>query len=242
MSISPEPKTKARTVLPELDDERIQQALAGDSRAFSDLYSTYSIRVRLAVASRLCNIPGIDTVIDDVVSQVWETLVARDLKLLCYYDPKRSPFGFFIRMLAAQSAGTLAEKVSRRLGREILTPYEELLSAAVSEDDLERGVIDRNFLARLSQKVEAELDDDEFILYQRTYLQGMPVREVGKELGGNMSAVYKRHRRLLQKLKRLAEELLAETSGCSAGADDVLLSLFLAYLSLHGTAWISSSS
>lgn len=188
---------------PELSHEQVAAALAGDREAFGAVYLHYESAVRLAVIAAIRHRPALESEKDDLVNEVWERLLAEGCRRLRGYDPKRGPFGYYLRMCAFAIARNLAA-----LRRYQTAPegFDETIDVPSEQSGLEARVVSRDQLEMLSRRVEAHLDTIDASLFQGVFVEGRPIREIGESLGLGEDAAYRRAHRLKAKIQRLAED------------------------------------
>lgn len=198
----PEPKAKD---LPLAD---IEAALDGDAAAFRRFYLHYDPTVRWAVGLRVYRWRELVPLYEDVVQEVWASLVRRDCKVLRYYTQGRDvPFSRFLAFVATRLGWRLAKKHLRH-------PDVELVEVPDVPEDEELGLVARmlseDFLAQLLARARECLDDTDFALLQGYYVDGESLREIAQRLGINENTAYQRHGRLRKKLVNQLEVLLGQ--------------------------------
>ncbi len=186
---------------PELEPATIQRALDGDRSAFETLYRHYRGVVRGAVAARLRMWPRLPVALEDVLSEVWIQMLANDRKLLRYYDPKRGPFGYFLRVVAATRTSSV---LRRHSSRDQLPPPEE------QDEQLERVMMQRDFIEALWSRVQPLIKDVDRELFVRVIVMGAETKEVAPALGLTQNAAYQRIARLRTRLGQAATQLLTD--------------------------------
>lgn len=187
----------------ELDPKTLQRALDGNRAAFEALYRHYAGIVRGAVAARLRAWPRLDLQLEDVLNEVWVQMLADDRRVLRLYDPRRGPFGYFIKLVAASRASSL---VRRRTRHEPLP----LSAAPEGEARIERALLQRDFIESLWALVRPRLKEVDEELFMRVMVGGEETKDVAPELGLKQDAAYQRIARLRARLVRLATELLQD--------------------------------
>lgn len=217
-----EPKAKD---LPAAD---IEAALAGEVAAFRRFYLHYDPTVRWAVGVRVYRWPGLVPIYEDIVQEVWASLVRRNCKVLRYYKQGRDvPFSRFLAFVSTRLGWRLAKKHLRHLTVELVEMPD------VPEDE-ELGFMARmlseDFLAQLLARARERLDDTDFALLEGYYVEGEAIREIAQRLGINENTAYQRHRRLMKKLADLLEELLGQRPRSAA----VLVATLAVMMSLFG--------
>lgn len=216
----PEPKAKD---LPLAD---IEAALDGDAAAFRRFYLHYDPTVRWAVGLRVYRWRELVPLYEDVVQEVWASLVRRDCKVLRYYKQGRDvPFSRFLAFVATRLGWRLAKKHLRH-------PDVELVEVPDVPEDEELGLVARmlseDFLAQLLVRARERLDATDFALLEGYYVEGEAFRDIAQRLGINENTAYQRHRRLRKKLADLLEELLGPRPRSAAE----LVAMLVATLSL----------
>lgn len=217
-----EPKAKD---LPVAD---IEAALAGEVAAFRRFYLHYDPTVRWAVGVRVYRWPGLVPIYEDIVQEVWASLVRRDCKVLRYYENGRDvPFSRFLAFVSTRLGWRLAKKHLRHHAVELVEMPD------VPEDE-ELGFMARmlseDFLTQLLARARARLDDTDFALLEGYYVEGEAIREIAQRLGINENTAYQRHRRLIKKLTDLLEELLGQRPRSAAE----LVATLVVMMSLFG--------
>jgi RNA polymerase sigma factor (sigma-70 family) len=215
------PSTRA---YPELPPERVALALAGDRGAFADVYATYDPVVRTAVVAAIRHRPELEPELEDLVAEVWERFLDKACWRLRKYDPRRGPFGWFLRMRAFSMARQLA---GRRIHRTTIVAIDDPFVWLFAKDDPETEVLARDELERLWVAIQLRLDDIDLAFFQGVFVEGRLVREVGAELGLSQVAAYRRRNRLEPKLERIVAEVLghADRRGRSTALVMLLVSM-----------------
>jgi RNA polymerase sigma factor (sigma-70 family) len=201
----------------DLPREAIDAALDGDSTAFRRFYHHYDPVVRWAVGLRVYRWPELVPLRDDIVQEVWVRLLRDRCKVLRYHDPARGKsFGRFLAFVAT------------RLGWRIGSPH---LSAAgvehveapegQDEGDLLMKMLRQDLLERLLERAKPSEQDVELLVGH--YFRGETIRQIAERLSINENTAYQRHGRLLERLAKLAEELLEERVGSKADLMAVLI-------------------
>jgi RNA polymerase sigma factor (sigma-70 family) len=215
---------------PELSEERIARALAGDRAAVAELYETYDPAVRSAVVAAIRHRPALEPELEDFVSEIWTRFVADGCWRLRSYDPKRGTFGYYVRMRAFATARALAGK---RAHREPTVALTDPLVSLFGDDGLEGRMISRDTLAQLWAALQERLGAEDLLLFQGVFVEGRFVREVAEELGMTESVAFRRTHRLKQKLERIAAEVMG-TRAVEAGGGGSGVVLLLASLLAQG--------
>lgn len=194
----------------ELDADTIHQAIWGEApgsgRAFARLYAHYEKPVRYGVA-RAAHRRGYTHQVDEIRQEVWVRLLDRDRKMLRYYDPERGPLGPFLARMAYQQALQIIDPRSRR--DDITTP---LRYEAIDRGDsrLVAEIVQSDLYRRLLVRAQAELEELDLLIVREVHLGQRRFRDVALEHGVRPERLYKRNERLLKRLARWGEELLAD--------------------------------
>lgn len=195
----------------DLPREEIAAALAGDTAAFHRFFHHYDPTVRWAVGLRVYRWPALVPVFEDIVQEVWLSLIRRDCKLLRYYEHDREvSFSRFLAFITTRLGWRLAKRYLRHAERELADLSEEPEKEGV---DLMMRLVRHDFLEKLLELARERLDEIDLALLEGYYFQGEPIQQIAKRLGIAEDTAYQRHRRLRQKLAALADELLGEDSG-----------------------------
>lgn len=199
-------REKPRTWV-ELDPRTIEQALEGERTAVAKLYRHYAGVVRGAVAARVRMWgPSMTCQLEDVLSEVWLQILANDRRALRCYDPKRGELGYYLRLLAASRAATVLRSRGRQ--QALLAPV-----APESTEEIERALLQRDFLEVLWAKARPLIKDVDEQLFVRVMVMGREAKEVAAELELGPDAAYQRLTRLRAKLLQLAAQILADEHG-----------------------------
>jgi DNA-directed RNA polymerase specialized sigma24 family protein len=154
---------------------------------------------------------------DDIVQEVWVRLLRDRCKALRYYDETRGKsFGRFVAFVATQ--------LGWRVGsRHLLPPGTERVEASEAEDDgdLLMKMLRHDLLDRLVERAKLKENDVELLVGH--YFRGETIRQVAERLSINENTAYQRHGRLLERLAKLATELLEERAGSRAELVAVLV-------------------
>lgn len=212
----------------ELDARTIQRALDGERAAFATLYRHYAGVVRGAVAARVRAWPSMTSQLEDVLSEVWVQILANDRRALRGYDPARGELGYYLRMLAASRASTVLRSRARQ--QALLAPV-----AAESTEEIERALLQRDFLEALWAEARPLIKDVDEALFMRVMVMGREAKDVAPELGLHQDAAYQRLSRLRSKLVQLAARMLEDERGGRAQAQ-AAISRVLALLLLPAPA------
>lgn len=218
---------------PELDWALIQKALDGDRRAFRQFYDCYEPRLRFAVGARLrYRWPDSVAAFEDIVQSVWRYLKENDWRRLRRYNPHRGvPFGFFLTMIGAALASTLAYR-EQRLVRGDAIAFE------ITEQELNRLVdvlVARDRLRQLDEFLR-ELKPKNHELFVLFYIKGQKLKDIAARWGWHDNRIYTRKKRLDDKLRDLWGSLMAMDDDPS-GPMSVIAALALVALTLGGWGW-----
>jgi len=205
---------------PELRQERIARALAGDRDAIAELYATYDPAVRSAVVAAIRHRPALEPELEDFVSEIWARFVADGCWRLRSYDPERGTFGYYLRMRAFATARALAGKREHRASTVALT---DPLVSLLGDDGLEGRMLSRDALVRLWVVLRERLDEADLALFEGVFVEGRLIREVAKELGLSESVAYRRSHRLKQKIESIATEVMGAVTPDRGGPALVVL-------------------
>lgn len=190
---------------PELTPQRIADALAGDRAAIAELYRCYGLRVRASVATAIRFRPELASYLDDIVSEVWVRVLADGCRPLRTYDAGRGPFGYYLRMRTWAMARMVAGQILRRAR---LVELDDPFVSLFAEDGLEGRLLGRDELERLYQAVRERLDAVDLAIFERVYVEGRQIDEVGQALGLRKDAAYRRSHRLRAKIQKIADEVM----------------------------------
>jgi RNA polymerase sigma factor (sigma-70 family) len=209
---------------PELPLDRIAAALRGDGAAFAELYRCYGPRVRATVAAAIRFRADLVPYHDDIEGEVWARFLADGRRQLQSFDASRGAFGYYLRMRTWAMARMLAAQYLRRAR---LVELDDPFVALFGEDGLEGQLLGRDVLERLYEAVKARLDEVDLTLFERVYVEGRKIEEVGRALGLSKDAAYRRSHRLRKKIQRIADELAK-----SPGVGPVPLTALVAFVAL----------
>lgn len=216
-----------RPTYAELPPERIAAALAGDRVAFGELYRCYGGRVRASVAAAIRFRAELFPHFDDILGEVWARFLANGCKLLLSYDAERGAFGYYLRMRTWAMARMLA---AQHLRRNKLVQLDDPFVSLFGEDGLEGRVLGRDTLAQIYAAVQDRLDAVDLAIFERVYVEGRRIEDVGVDLGLRKDAAYRRSHRLRAKIQRIADELAATPSPRSQGP--VMLVMLVAFVAV----------
>jgi RNA polymerase sigma factor (sigma-70 family) len=188
----------------DLPPDVILRALDGDAAAFRRLYLRYDSTARWAVGLRVYRWPQLVPHFEDIMQEVWCELIRRKGRRLRYHDAARgAPFWRYLACIASRLGWQLAQ---RRLGR----PEREAVDVPDGTESFVARLTNAQLLDRLAELVRARLDEKDRRIFHEHYVVGDTLKDIGARLDMNENATYKRHERLLDKLRALAEELLGE--------------------------------
>ncbi|MEM7159607.1 MAG: sigma-70 family RNA polymerase sigma factor [Myxococcota bacterium] len=196
------------TGAPEFDREFLDRVFLGDPTAFKDFYERYSPTVRWAVGMRVYRWPQLAPLLDDITQEVWLQLTRRRFKVLRYYN---AAYGAsFSRFLAVVSARLGWRIAKRRLEHPVeeMGPNDEL-----DNDDLASRLINADILSRLVRMMKNRLEADDIQLFTRHFVEGEPLKDIGRAMGISDDAVYQRKHRLQKKILYMADDLIESELG-----------------------------
>lgn len=205
-------KGKQRPQVPDLPPDVIARALDGDRMALRQFYDAYDPTVRWAVAMRVRRWPELVTRFEDLVQEVWLELLRNGGKRLRYYTGDRgTSFRNFVGFISARYGWRRAKVVLARDERDALV-VEGMGAEAEELDtlDLVQRLIETDLFEQLSARVDAGLDEVERRIFHDHFVNGETLRAITKRLGLKDSTVQQRKRRMFDKLRALAGELLGE--------------------------------
>lgn len=198
-----------------MTSDRVERVLAGEHAAVTEFVTTVTPILRRALAGYLVRQRGralgrnVRQEVDDLVQQVYLALFEHDGRALRAWRPDggRSLEVFVARFALFQAASIL------RTGK--LSPWTEspmdeadlMGLAALQALDPLAGLDERQLVARLRERLQAELSAADLHLFHALYVDDRDVDGLCQELGINEPALYQRKRRLRQRVLQILEEL-----------------------------------
>ncbi len=196
----------------ELPPEQITRAIQGRRKDLDALVRHYGPVVWGAVAARIRGVPRLSMEMEDLVISVWLELCRNNRKRLHYYESERGKFGFFVHMQASQIAWSLVR-------RELKQP--EIHSAPSEPIDTSREgqLMSRHVLERFSRIAEERLSENDWILFNMIYIEGLRPEEAAERLQKKVKTVYQQKYRLHAKLEEIARELVKDVDAPGGSSD-----------------------
>ena len=201
---------------PELDLQIIRTALgqietaSAEARraAFTKLYLHYEPRVRYAVARAVMR-AGCKHQAANVRQDVWCWFATAKSNVLSYYDPQRGSFGSFISRMAYQRALQIAQSDRRKThNTDLFEILDDEHNNVEDPRDLEAyaKLVQTECYDKLMERATAALDDEERVMLHEIYFNGRSALSFAAARGINRNTIYKRHRRLKEKLRGILLE------------------------------------
>lgn len=206
----------------DLTTELRERAFGTDAAAFRQFFLHYDPTVRWAVSRRIRRWRELVPAFDDILQDVWFELLKDGCKRLRHYrGDNGAPFWRYLALITSRLAWRIGK---RRLGHSEVP----LIEAREAEaDDLAAKVVQADIIEKLDRRVRETLDEIDQQIFEGYYVEGRRLKDLAIALGLRENAVHQRHRRLLDKLQRLARDL--ESVG---GGPDLVAMTFAALTAL----------
>lgn len=176
--------------LPSDDREVIRRCLAGDRRAGRVLLERLLPVIHARV--RRCLPRARWGEADDLVQDVWASLLADDGRALRTWEPDRgASLENYVGLITKRKVLNLIEfsTAARRGGGEEAMPLDDAAAFALPQRP-SGGLADRDQLARLAAHLQATLPERGWLIFRLLFTDGCEVEEVAQALGVNAQVVY----------------------------------------------------
>lgn len=198
-----------------MDPERIRSAIAGDAGALTELLGIATPVVQARVARALLRRPDargrdIQSDVADLTQDVFVALFTADGKALKAWDPARGlSFANFVGLLAQRRVSSVMRARTAHLHTEPIEQdaMNEVIGSAPLPDTV---AISREILARLLERLQAQLSARGMELFQRLFVAQESVEEVCAHMDLSANAVHQWRRRLGQAAEAALREIKAE--------------------------------
>lgn len=198
LAASPQPAAPLPSSNVELDPAIVRDALHGNPTAQEKLCAWHQRSV-LTACHRVLARHSIPIDGQDLAQEVWSRLLGDACRRLRGFRAERGAFGPFLRMVAWQQASRVAKAWANRWRRTRAAEQRWRPSPAANlpgDDPVEH----RQFLRRVVDVAEPELDSVDCALLQEIAQGDASTRELASDMGHSPSMLYKRRRRLRTKL------------------------------------------
>lgn len=200
------------------NEELVARAIAKDPAAIRAFVGLVGPVVHGRVAKALARRRGRETKrdvnqeIDDLVQEVFLALFDDDAKTLRAWDPKRSPLGAFVALVADHQVFSIFRSGRRRPWSDDLDVVAEPEPEANEAGSPELRVASREMLDALLDRLRAELTPKGFDVFVRLYVDEQTVEKASADLGMTADAIYAWRARLSRLVRQIASELDREMS------------------------------
>ena len=183
-------------------DELVQRAIIGDGTAFTELWDTHIASLRTYLKS---TVKGLDDFfVDDICSRSFE----KAFRQISSYDPSRSHFGTWLRVIAHNTALDTLEQESRSQRGYVHIDSDNSQTSLVDSisDELDSPLdsIIRNEDEEETQKYIDGLPELYREVARRRLIDGLQYKEIAEELDMELNTVRTRIRRakaIMDKMK-----------------------------------------
>lgn len=198
--------------------ELLRRALAGDRTATRELVRFLSPVVHARVAravlrSRQGRSQGRDIRqdIEDFVQEVFVAMLADRGRPLRAWDPARGmSFPNFVGMLAEHEVASILRSGRRSPWTEEATKSESMDHWAGATESHDARVSSRELLARIIERLRAELTPAGFEIFQLLIVEDRTVEDVCNRTGLSSDAIYAWRSRLGKRAREMRRELLGD--------------------------------
>ena len=194
--------------------ELLRRALAGDRPATRGLVELLSPVVHARVARKLLRSQGqsknrnLRQEIEDFVQEVFVALFADGGRPLRAWDPGRGMSLLnFVGLLAEHQVDSILRSGRRSPWTEDATKDESLERRAGVTESAHARVSSRDMLAKIVERLRAELTPAGVEMFQLLVLESLSVEEVCQRTGMTTDAVYAWRSRLGKQARQIREEL-----------------------------------
>ena len=148
--------------------------------------------------------------IEDMVQDVFEFLLANHGRRLLAWNPELGSAKTFFGIIAERCVLNILDSRRRSPWTEDPVDQNKLELGAGTGDDLEQALGTREILRELGQRLLDDLNERDRQLFELLYIQQKEDEEVRDQLGLGRDALYQARRRLLQRVRKLAAEIVPE--------------------------------
>jgi RNA polymerase sigma-70 factor (ECF subfamily) len=194
--------------------ELVQRAIDRDPAAVHQLVTALSPVVQGRIAKALMRRRGphgqrrdVAQEVEDLTQEVFLALFDHGGRALRAWDPKRSPLGAFVALIADHQVFSIFRSGKRRPWTDDIdilhAPDTTIASTA---NDPEARVASKQALDSLLDRLRADLSVRGFELFTRLFVEEQSVETVSAELGMSADAIYAWRSRLAKVVKTLSAE------------------------------------
>jgi RNA polymerase sigma-70 factor (ECF subfamily) len=217
-------KTRARLLTGAMTErtgpQLLQAALAGDGAATRDLVELLAPVVHARVARTLLRSPpgrrqnrDLRQEIEDFVQEVFAALLAKRAQLLRGWDPTRGlSVENYVGLLSERHVISILRSGRRSPWTEEATDGPRLDATAGRTESAHREVASRQVLARLLERMRAELSPMGQEMFQRLVVDEQTVDEVCAAMQMTADAVYAWRSRLAKLARKLHDDMAQEVT------------------------------
>lgn len=198
-----------------MDPERIRKAIAGDANALTELLGIATPVVQARVARALlrrsdARSRDIRSDVADFTQEVFVALFTADGKALRSWDPARGlSLANFVGLLAQRRVSSILRTRSAQLRTESLD--QDVANDVAEAAPLPEAIASsREILARLLERLQAQLSARGMELFERLFVAQESVEEVCAHMDLSANAVHQWRRRLGQAAEAALREIKAE--------------------------------
>jgi DNA-directed RNA polymerase specialized sigma24 family protein len=207
---------RARSRTMTVDDQLLQQALAGDRQALRKLVDGLTPIIHVRVAQVLLRNPqtarrNIEHEVADLTQEVFLALFAENGRALKAWDVTRGlSFPNFVGLLAGRLAITVLRSGRRNPFAQAPTDISDLEASAEPTPGPEPRAFSREILGRLLERLEKAVSPRGFELFCRLFVDQESVESVCDSTGLSADAVYAWRSRLGKLVRSIGSELEME--------------------------------
>jgi RNA polymerase sigma-70 factor (ECF subfamily) len=200
------------------------RAVAGDPAAVRELIKRLLPVVQVRVARILSRrrkhgARDIRQEVEDFAQEVFVALFENDGRVLRAWDPLRgTSLASFCGIIAERESVSILRSGRRSPWTEDATSSEDLENALGGTADAEIGLMSRDQLRRLAERLTAELSPQGLLLFQRLVIEDESVESICASMQMTPAAVYAWRSRLGKLARRLAHEITSSDPEIVAGA------------------------
>ena len=193
--------------------ELVQRAIDRDPAAVHQLVKALSPVVQGRIAKALMRRRGphgrrrdVAQEVEDLTQEVFLALFDHGGRALRAWDPKRSPLGAFVALIADHQVFSIFRSGKRRPWTDDIDILHAPDTAASSASDPEALTASKQALDSLLDRLRADLSVRGFELFTRLFVEEQSVETVSAELGMTADAIYAWRSRLAKVVRTLAAE------------------------------------
>ena len=204
--------TCATTTRVEPNAELVQRAIDRDRAAVHQLVTALSPVVQGRIAKALTRRRGpegqrdLAAEVEDLTQEVFLALFDHGGRALRAWDPKRSPLGAFVALIADHQVFSILRSGKRRPWTDEIDILHAPDTAAPIAQNREARAASNQALDSLLDRLRADLSVRGFELFTRLFVDEQSVETVSAELGMSADAIYAWRSRLAKVVKTLAAE------------------------------------